>query len=361
MGAGRPRVTATERADDAEGGRVAKVRPHAIQVILVLLAATVSFSALDAVVDGRLVLAGPLSCGDTITADTTLDSDLLDCANNGIVIGGDDITLDLNGHTIDGDGALVDPCPENEVCDVGVVNDGHNGVRIKGGTVTEFGFGVFLFGARRNGLSDLSTVENVFSGILLVEAARTRVRGSTSSRNAGRDSGVGITLFESHNNRIADNTLSDNAELGIHLIQSDHNYVGHNRVRRNPEDGIILQGDRNQIVGNRVVRNSITITLFTDNAHAAGNVVRRNSVRRAPRGGIAIDPAVERTVVKRNHVFRAGAHGILVGNPTTTLTRNEARYNHRLGIRAVEGVIDGGGNRASGNGDARQCVNISCS
>ena len=92
-----------------------------------------------------------------------------------------------------------------------------------------------------------------------------------------------------------------------------------------------------------------------------GNVVRRNHVRRAPRAGIAIDSAVKRTVVGRNHVFRAGGHGILVGNPTTQVTRNEARYNHGLGIKAVEGVIDGGGNRASGNGDPRQCVNVSCS
>ena len=31
-----------------------------------------------------------------------------------------------------------------------------------------------------------------------------------------------------------------------------------------------------------------------------------------------------------------------------------------LGIEAVFGVIDGGGNRARGNGDPRQCVNIFC-
>ena len=48
--------------------------------------------------------ASHVSCGDTIIADTTLDSDLVDCPGNGIVIGADDVTLDLNGHTIDGDG-----------------------------------------------------------------------------------------------------------------------------------------------------------------------------------------------------------------------------------------------------------------
>jgi hypothetical protein len=41
-----------------------------------------------------------VSCGDVITADTTLDSNLVDCPSNGIVIGADDITLDLNGHRI---------------------------------------------------------------------------------------------------------------------------------------------------------------------------------------------------------------------------------------------------------------------
>src|SRR5215217_3471983 len=68
--------------------------------------------------------ASHVSCGDTITADTTLDGDLVDCPSNGIVIGADDITVDLNGHTIDGDGELED-CPEGEPCDIGILSDGH--------------------------------------------------------------------------------------------------------------------------------------------------------------------------------------------------------------------------------------------
>jgi hypothetical protein len=56
-------------------------------------------------------LARHVGCGDTITTDTTLESDLVDCPNNGIVIGADNITLDLNDHTIDGDGTRVDFCP----------------------------------------------------------------------------------------------------------------------------------------------------------------------------------------------------------------------------------------------------------
>jgi parallel beta-helix repeat protein len=310
---------------------------------------------------GGEAIASHVSCGDSITADTTLDSDLIDCPNNGIVIGADDVTLDLNGHTIDGDNALVDPCPENEFCDVGVLNDGHNGVRITGGTVREFGFGAGLFGARKNGVGDLSTFENTFAGILLVDSARSRVRGNSAARNKGPDSGVGIVLFESHNNRIAHNTLSGNHELALHLLRSDHNHIGNNRVRgRHREGGILVEGVGNEIARNRLVRQGILISIFTDGGRAVGTLVARNHVRNATKGGITVDSKPRGTVIKRNHVFGSGASGIGVFSSRTTLTGNEARHNHRLGIKAVEGVIDGGGNRASGNGDPRQCVNVTC-
>ena len=78
--------------------------------------------------------ASHVSCGDTITADTTLDSDLLNCPNNGILIGADGITLNLNGHVIDGDGTPAAGCdPDVELCHIGVGNDRHDRVRSRGG------------------------------------------------------------------------------------------------------------------------------------------------------------------------------------------------------------------------------------
>ena len=92
-------------------------------------------------------LASHVRCGDTITTDTTLDSDLVNCPNNGIVIGANNITLDLNGHIIDGDATPVDPCPEGASCDVGVDNSaGHSGVTVEGGSVRQFSVGVLITG-----------------------------------------------------------------------------------------------------------------------------------------------------------------------------------------------------------------------
>src|SRR5579883_1710570 len=41
-----------------------------------------------------------LSCGDTVTANTTLTADLNCVASSGLIIGANNVTIDLNGHTI---------------------------------------------------------------------------------------------------------------------------------------------------------------------------------------------------------------------------------------------------------------------
>jgi parallel beta-helix repeat protein len=306
--------------------------------------------------------ASHVSCGDEITADTTLDSDLVDCPNNGVVIGADGVTLDLNGHRIDGDGTEFAGCGKNELCDIGVANDGHDGVTVKGGTVTEFGLGLLVGRAKRNRLRDLSVIENAFEGIVMFRSARSRVRHSTASRNGVGNSRPGIALFESHHNRITRNKMSKNGDLALFMDGSDRNLIRHNRTRRHSEGGMIIEGDHNRIVSNRSVRDGggILITTLSPGGKAVGNLIRRNEVRHARASGIVIAEVAKRSRISRNLVAGAGRSGIGVGSPSTKLTKNRAVRNGRLGIEAVEGVIDGGGNRASGNGDPRQCVNVTC-
>ena len=89
----------------------AKLRYHAAPATLVLLAVVLALTVLGLLtLNGAEAANTQPNCGDTITADTTLDGDLVDCPNHGIVIGADDITLDLNGHRIDGDGTPAAGC-----------------------------------------------------------------------------------------------------------------------------------------------------------------------------------------------------------------------------------------------------------
>ena len=252
--------------------------------------------------------------------------------------------------------------PESEVCDVGVVNDGHSGVTIKGGTVREFDFGLLMFGAKRNRLRDLSAIENTFIGILMVRSARSVVKRSSASRNGLTTDSPGMVLFESHHNRIAHNRMVGNADVGLGLEGSDHNHILHNRLRRHPLDGIVIDGRFNEIARNRVIRNGggILISKVGNFGPIVGNVVRRNFVRGSRRGGIGVDPVARRTLLRRNLVVGSARDGIFVLNRRTKLTGNRAFRNGDLGIQAVRGVIDGGGNIARHNGDPRQCVNVTC-
>jgi hypothetical protein len=140
--------------------------------------------------------ASHVDCGDTITADTTLDSDLVDCPNNGIVIGADSITLDLNGHTIDGDGTLFEGCdPQQEPCDDGVANNGHDGVTVRHGSVRDFAIGVLVGNARHMRIGDISSSRHLLFGFALFDSGPSLVRNSSGHHNvAPEGDGIGIRV-----------------------------------------------------------------------------------------------------------------------------------------------------------------------
>jgi len=348
------------------------------------------------------------NCGDTITTDTTLDSDLVDCPNNGIVIGADDITLDLNGHVIDSDGTPFSGChPRREVCDVGVVNDDHDGITIMQGSVREFDGGIGMGGSRHR-LLNVSASRNRFYGLGLFESARSLVRDSSATYSTARDEGVGMILFGSRHVRIVDNKFRHNAHAGIVAPEVKGNSIKRNIFERNDDEGILVEGgDRNQIRHNRFVRNGGGITLGPGSRNVIahnrisrgrdgirvekghGNLVADNVVVDAGRAGIRLgipepllggaDSVVRdnlvkgsrvdgylvgkkdnRSLLRRNVAKGSGDDGFDVQSRTTKLTKNRARHNGDLGIEAVHGTKDGGGNRASGNGDPRQCVHVKC-
>ena len=353
-------------------------------------------------------------CGETITTDTTLESDLVDCPNNGIVIGADDITLDLNGHRIDGDGTKFADCPKNESCDVGLLSDGHDGVTLRDGSVREFAHGVFVFSARDNRVISISSKENTEFGFVVSQSAGSRVRDSSGSDNIAPE-GDGMGVFGSHDLRIVNNTFRNNPGPGIHVDGSDGNLIKGNLFSHS-SPGVLIggdeeasdRGDRNEVRGNRFVRNSAGIAVF----RGSRNVIARNHLSRDGSGigiekgrhnlvarNVVVDPRtrgislgldfpdgsiggvdniIRRNVVEgsggdaflinkkgtsvltRNVAKGAGDDGFDVESRSTKLTKNRATHNADLGIQARRGVIDGGGNRASGNGDARQCVHVKC-
>jgi parallel beta-helix repeat protein len=394
-----------------------------LAVILALAAAGVvasgSASTARSRASGSRRSAQPASpqpkCGDTITTDVTLHHDLVNCPNNGIVIGADNVTLDLNYHTIDGDGTPAAGCdPRTEFCDVGVVNFGHDGITVVHGSVREFDVGVFVGEARHNRLLGISSSGNRSAGLGFFHGTRSLMRNSSGSGSTSREDGTGMFLADSHHVRILHNSFRRNGDQGIFAPESTHNLIkgnllsrnrggielqksNRNQVRRNRSvrDGIgvlvaLRDARRNVIARNRIVhptqarggsgegievprgshnviaRNSIrdasqnAIAVGGEGVRGVGNVVRRNHIRGAGKDGVKVGGQAERSLLLGNRVRKSRDDGFDVASRTAKLTRNRAVRNRDLGILAVRGVIDGGGNRASGNGDPRQCTHIMC-
>jgi large repetitive protein len=358
--------------------------------------------------------ASHVGCGATISSDTQLDSDLTNCPGNGIVIGADDVTLDLNGHTIDGDGVLG--CDEFYACDFGVDNTaGHDGVTIENGSIRDFATAVFGFDASDNRLRRLSASHNILGGLLLIAAPGARIERNSISANGLTTDQAGLIVFDSSEVRIEGNSVFDNGDIGMFLQGVDDSRVERNSVSGNPEAGVILDGNRNEVSGNRASKNGDGISVGGDSntivsnrvsdsfacpdgcgagigsTGGTGNLIARNFVARASRAGIwiadfedegglpGIDNVVERnlvvdaeadgvlvestvtdTLLKRNIAIGAGDDGIDVDSAATSLSRNTANGNGDLGIEAVAGVTDLGGNTASGNGNPHQCQNVFC-
>jgi hypothetical protein len=175
--------------------------PRSLPLIAALAACAVSTS----IAVGQEPGTG-IACGDTITADTTLDRDLTDCPSNGIVIGADGITLDLNGHTISGDSKPVRRCRRDQICDVGVADDDHAGVTVRGGSVSGFVLGVGVFRGRNNRFVKLDSSRNQFFGFVIAGSSRTVIRDSTGHDNP-RPDGDGLGVFTSHDIRIVHNSF----------------------------------------------------------------------------------------------------------------------------------------------------------
>src|SRR4051794_16461620 len=186
-----------------------------------------------------------VSCGQTITQSVKLANDLSNCPNNGLVIGADDVTVDLNGHTIDGDGEMVKHCSSDLSCDVGVLNDGHTGVTIEGGKVREFFVGVVrLDGANHNRLRDLSSSENNF-GLIVLSSGDSRIEKSSFVGNLYG----GAIFFESAGNRIERNSVSGTNGYAFVLIRSDNNRVGENVLSGNDHGIDLPESSGNDIRG----------------------------------------------------------------------------------------------------------------
>ncbi len=390
------------------------------------LAALVAVVLGAGVANPSVVRADPppvVRCGTVITADTTLANDLANCRGIALIVAANHVKLDLDGHTVDGDG----------VADVeGIQVDGQHDVTISNGRITDFVEGVAILDSRRIHVHDLTLTDHrhvgvfvdrssevgvertrlsriAFSGIFVTRSTRLHIednrvtdsgggvglRHTTRSRVAhNRSAGTGcgaILLYDGSRKDVIDSNvvMHDGCEGVVLHARSDHNVIRRNQVRFS-DAGVGIDQSHHNLVARNVLRGNHFVVVFV--VGARDNTIERNRLVRngeGSEGGIHVladDAGVtsERNAITRNTVVasvgdgvwvEAGSHvtslvgntvigstddGIDVDEPQVRLARNLAVHNQALGIDAVLGVIDGGGNRARANGGAVQCLHVEC-
>ncbi len=200
--------------------------------------------------DGPIVSEATITCGQEITEDVTLESDLVCTSGPALVIAADNITVDLGGFTVSGEGPEAATAP-------GIVFRNVKGCTLQKGTVTGFGAGVAVNGGSNNVVQNVACRDNLGS--------------------QGSDFGDGIVVNDSSGNRIEGNTVA----------------------RNGPFSGISLVGACSE---NEISRNVIVDTMFPGDPGASRQAM-----------GIRVEgPAADNNTIVGNTVTGSGADGIAV-------------------------------------------------
>jgi hypothetical protein len=242
-------------------------------------------------------------CGQTITQSVTLSSDL-DCSlHNGLVIGADNVTIDLGGHILQGD-------LDDDRATVGISDSGYRGLTVTNGTIVGFPKGIVINGADNVVITQVTLYHNPLQAL---DAPHIRVERNTATGGAIQILGEGALI--------------------------DHNAV------------------------------TATGTPYGISATGAGVRVEDNTVTGTSGGGIftGADPSNSTMVLRNTASDNRAGDGINVSTGAS-VANNTANDNRLYGIEASQGVIDGGGNVATGNGwgipnrnpGDPECVNIDC-
>ena len=122
----------------------------------------VRFAAILLSFSGGPVRADPVSCGQTLTADTVLETNLECLEGDALYIGADGLTLDLNGFSILG----------SDSQGVAVWVDTFDGVTVKNGAIKGFWDGIRAdFGVEDLQIRKLSLSGQVHSSIVIIRSS----------------------------------------------------------------------------------------------------------------------------------------------------------------------------------------------
>ncbi|HET6589818.1 MAG TPA: right-handed parallel beta-helix repeat-containing protein [Candidatus Nitrosocosmicus sp.] len=196
----------------------------------------------DRISDSNSNTEDDVTCGDVIKFDITLTSNLY-CDSDGLIIGSDDITVNLNGYTISG--------PGEKSSKVGIMLRQNSEIQIFGnGTITNFQAGILNSESENIKIINITLTGNEI-GIFNTGSSKTEINNNSFNSNS-----VGIAGHSSDNFNIIRNNFNSNDLAGITFVNSGESTINSNTVTGSV-NGIFFDGQstENEINANNAFEN----------------------------------------------------------------------------------------------------------
>jgi parallel beta-helix repeat protein len=186
------------------------------------------------------------ACGQVSSGVVNLTSNL-NCAGDGIIVGGPNTVINMNGFSITGPGA--------DSSKVGIMASNVDNVIINGlGSIGNFQAGILLSGT--NGFKiDSTTLENNQIAIFMTGADNAEVQ-----QNMIQNNHIGIASHSTIDSKIESNLVNENLLSGVTFVNTKSSTIDMNNVHGS-QDGVFVdeQSADNTISSNNVLDNEIDI------------------------------------------------------------------------------------------------------
>jgi parallel beta-helix repeat protein len=201
--------------------------------------------------------SAPISTVDNVTY--TLTGNII---NESIVIERNNIVIDGNGYTVQGDQSGN-----------GLSLTGMDNVKIENVNVESFSFGIFLFDSNNNIISGNIVTAN-YDGIYIESSSNNII----NSNNATANIYDGIRLNSSSYNILSGNNAANNNYYGVDLGYSSNNTVsGNNAVANSVCDLTLSASNGNTIFENNITQSYIALGLYSSSGNNFfGNTITNN-------------------------------------------------------------------------------------
>ena len=191
------------------------------------------------------------SCGQVITQNVILTSNLNCAESDGLIVGASDIVVDLNGHTISGPDVDSDTKTSSKV---GIMIPNMNNVVVQDGTIEGFQAGVLMTGSQNVEIKGVVAKNNQI-GLFSTGASILNAHLSIIMNNQ-----IGIAGHSTQQSTIENNILFQNTLAGVTLVNSDNSVITLNSITESG-NGLYIdnQSNQNNVNFNNVLLNTIDI------------------------------------------------------------------------------------------------------